>query len=80
MTHLPWIEIYLPPQARSFDDQMRIRLLKDKSKYAVCPYKSDLSVTGLRTALQELDLYPKPDPHLPLKARLSQDFFDRFYS
>ena len=73
------MEIYLPNNTRNFEESLRVRLLKDKAKYAVCPYKSDLSVEGIEAALQELDLVPKPDPHIQLKARLAAEFFEKTY-
>ena len=79
ITYFPWLEIYLPNKTRNFEDNLRIRLLKDKGKYAVCPYKSDLSVKGIEVALQELDLVPKPDPHINLKAKIAAEFFEKTY-
>lgn len=73
------MEIYLPNQTRNFEDSLRVRLLKDKAKYAVCPYKSDLSIEGIEAALQALDLVPRPDSHIQLKARLAAEFFEKTY-
>lgn len=73
----PSISIYLSEVfEHSFADMMRLRLLSTEGKYTVCPYSSDFSYTGLKTALQELGLLPTQDPHLGLKAAYYTSFVE----
>lgn len=75
MKHFPWVEIYIPENPNgSFEDKMRERLLKEDGKYSVCPYKSDLSYEGIRTALQELKIVPKPSPFAGIQSKVVQEF------
>ena len=75
MKHFPWVESYIPEKPDgSFEDKMRERLLKENGKYSVCPYKSDLSYVGIKTALQELKIVPKPSPFAEIQSKVVQEF------
>lgn len=75
MKHFPWVEIYIPEKPNGkFEDKMRERLLKENGKYSVCPYKSDLSYEGIKAALQELKMIPKPSPFENVQNKIVKEF------
>mmetsp|Transcript_26250 Transcript_26250/g.46938 ORF Transcript_26250/g.46938 Transcript_26250/m.46938 type:complete len:135 (+) Transcript_26250:818-1222(+) len=78
LSQLPTLEFYLPSQGgKSFEDTMRRRLLRENTKFAICPYKSDFSVEGIKTALEAMELLPVASPYGKLQEKLYETVVER---
>jgi hypothetical protein len=79
--HFPTIEIYIPPPRAdaSESEKLKFRLLKGPANYAVSPFRSDFSYTGMKGALQEIGLVPGVDPFSETKQKLQNEFEEAYY-